>query len=906
MTSKRSSQYIHFLLGNDTLDSSILKNLSGKYVHDKVSLHSFNIKFLPSFFLDVQVYEQLNKLDIRSIVNEGIETLAKNLWNSSFGIANKTKKSFLINIRPSYDIGTHIPTIFNVGLNSSNIKRLFSNSHSINLAYFMYAHYLSFVSRHLLELRSQEINELSHLIDVPKENTNYEELAFSLKNLMKDHFPEDPIDQLTTLLKVMINKYCSKEKTSKSSCPCFIIEPKFLAYPKIKKQEGYFSNYAIESSNKTISGNIYNDIVSLSSINLAPEEFAISKSNQNFILSLIEETKNKDFYNLNDKILNQMKNISEVSQGYFKTVVKINFILLQDEVYVTNFQPAQDISTSMYIKNLCKLYDEDEISAEDLVSKLNSDQLVSLLHPVINSSSIAETKLISDGIVGAIGAAVGRVCFSADTLLEKYRLARLKGDDDRFILCVKSSHAEDVKAIELAQGVLSVEGGYADHASVVARSVGKVSLINPKIFLEKGKFTLKKEVIKEGDYITLDVNTTTGCKIYLGKIDLIKADIDNNGLLNIIDVIKKFVKPEFLVRANADQANEVRIAKKLGAQGIGLCRTEHMFFAKDRIQLLRRILLSNEDTSDLSTLYKELERMQYNDFYEMLKIMSPHPVTIRLLDAPLHEFLPDTDKSKKEYLKYLETKGKNISLTNLERAVNRLQESNPMLGNRGCRMAVSYPEIYHSQVRAILSAALRLQEEGIHPSVEIMIPLIFSVEELSFIKHGKKIEGKTIKGIQDVADLLFLNKNENLDYKVGIMLELPSATLQSDRMACFSDFFSFGTNDLTQTTLGISRDDMSSFFPVYTEYDLLVANPFTDLYPAVKELMQIAITKIKLVKPNAKIGICGAHATVSSNIEFCMNSGLDYVSCATYGVPLALLAIAQKNIQDNTRSSSLK
>ena len=321
-----------------------------------------------------------------------------------------------------------------------------------------------------------------------------------------------------------------------------------------------------------------------------------------------------------------------------------------------------------------------------------------------------------------------------------------------------------------------------------------------------------------------------------------------------------------------------------------------MFFNEKRIMKFREMILA-ENESERRKALEALRPMQRSDFYELFKIMVGNPVTIRLLDAPLHEFLPRTDASMKEFVSFMKKKNAKISAAEIEARCEDLGEMNPMLGHRGCRVAVTYPEIYEMQCRAIFEAACMLRKEGIDVKPEIMIPIVMSEQELKFIKNGKKIEGTEIKGIRDIKEEVIKEYGiDDLEYSVGTMIELPAAALGAGSIAQYAEFFSFGTNDLTQTTYGLSRDDSNSFFPSYTLFDLLKNNPFKVLGDQVKELISIAALRGRLTRPDIKMGLCGEHGADPENIEFCMNVGLNYVSCSPYSIPLAKLAVAQQNI----------
>ena len=362
--------------------------------------------------------------------------------------------------------------------------------------------------------------------------------------------------------------------------------------------------------------------------------------------------------------------------------------------------------------------------------------------------------------------------------------------------------------------------------------------------------------------------------------------------------MQRFLR-QFHVRANADSPRDAALARSFGAGGIGLCRTEHMFFQAERINVFREMILADSAEERKRALAK-LQPIQKTDFYKIFKSMSPHEVTIRLLDAPLHEFLPHNPEEMAKFLSYLKGRQKSGSFSEREvRArCDALAEFNPMLGHRGCRIAVSFPEIYEMQVRAIFEAVYTLQKEGVPVHPEIMIPIIMNETELKLLVYGKKIEGGSIRGLVDVQEeVRAAMKARKVDYRIGTMIELPAAALGAGEIARYAQFFSFGTNDLTQTTLGLSRDDFNSFMPDYTQFDVLDGNPFQMLNPHVKELVEIATQRGRLTRPDLVAGLCGEHGAVPENIRFCMEAGLNYVSCSTYSVPIAALTIAQVNLE---------
>jgi pyruvate,orthophosphate dikinase len=471
-----------------------------------------------------------------------------------------------------------------------------------------------------------------------------------------------------------------------------------------------------------------------------------------------------------------------------------------------------------------------------------------------------------------------------------------KGLDTRMVLCMPATYAGDVKAIEVATGVLSNEGGYSAHASVVARQYGKVSLVKPEMKIRADAATIGSVTVKEGDYLTLNVPYYGDPEVYFGKAALIEPSPEESGLLEFLEIVKNHVH-DFHVRANGDTPRDATLAKTFGARGIGLCRTEHMFFDAKRINVFREMVLADTKKQREAALRK-LEPMQRSDFQKLLETMSPYPVTIRLLDPPLHEFLPRNEGEMKAFLAYLKTQKFKLSPAEVRARCEALEESNPMLGHRGCRLAVSYPEIYEMQVRAIFQAVYALQAKGVEVHPEVMIPIVMNQTELRLIVYGKKIEGEVVRGLVDVErEVREELKAKPVPYKIGTMIELPAAALGAGEIAQYAQFFSFGTNDLSQTTLGLSRDDFNNFMPDYSRFDILKGNPFRFLDEAVKELIQLGVTRGRLTRPDLKTGLCGEHGAVPENIRFCMEAGLNYVSCSSYSVPIAQLVIAQINIE---------
>ncbi len=594
----------------------------------------------------------------------------------------------------------------------------------------------------------------------------------------------------------------------------------------------------------------------------------------------------------------ELDKIGAELESHFKEIRRVRFTIEQGKLWVIDQSEVLNKSAQAELKTLLDLHRQNVIDDKYIIEQIKPGRLSEILHPALDVRSVKEFGSAEGGIAGSVGAAIGRVFFETDELIKAYRMAVQKDEEANFILAMPATFAEDVKAIEVATGVIASEGGYASHAPVVARSLGKVALVKQDVVWGNKQMKIGRKTIKQGDYITLNVPYYEEPIIYFGKGELTKPSPEGSGLLEFLDVCEKHITPDFDVHCNGDQPKDAELAKKFNAHGIGLCRTEHMFFAADRILKFRTMIIAG-NKKDREKALSELKKFQVKDFYELLKIMDGLPVTIRLLDAPLHEFLPHTRDSMDEFVKYFRKQYPKVSEAEVRNRCDLLKEFNPMLGHRGIRVAISYPEIYNMQVEAIFEAAYKLKSEKMNPKPEIMIPLIMSSNEMKTIRNGKRIEGTSIVGIKEIEEKVKKKfKGGSIDYKVGTMIELPAAALNADSIAQYAEFFSFGTNDLTQTTFGLSRDDFNSFFSDYNEFDLLEANPFKVLGSQVKELLQIAAQRGRLTRPDMKMGLCGEHGAEPENVAFVKSIGLDYTSCSPYGIPIAKHAVAKLNLAE--------
>jgi len=832
-----------------------------------VDLAVMGLPIAPGFIIDAELTKKLPNINVKQILKSYIEKLEKDT-KKKFG---DPTKPLLLKAVLSSDLNVpFFPSVHNIGLNDKTVEG-FSKYTGADFAYGEYRFLLNKIGTKIYDLKEEDFEAFEGKGQKKKSAAEMKDAVEKYKKFLGDKFSDDVYDQLGLILKGAAARYCDSDIDVDNSLSIMV-------------QVMVYGNYGQNS----YSGNYYTRNIITGDPELQGEflqnEFDVDRG------------KTKDISKIEKKYFDKYVEIAKKIEENFKEIREIKFTIEEGDFWLVEQRDVEDKSTQSHVKTLLDLCKRGVITQEYLVEHIKPGQLNELLHPIIDSRTIKGIKEIKGGIAGSTGAAIGRVFFSTPRLLEEYKRAIMQGGDTKLILVMPASYAEDVKAIEVAQGVITSEGGFSSHAPVVARSLGKVAMVQPEMKIRGTSFTIAGKTVSEGDYVSLNVPYYEAPTIYLGKVGLIEPNFKENGLLDFLKVVENFIG-DFNVRANGDQPKDARVAKDFNADGIGLCRTEHMFFEEKRIMKFREMILA-ETEEERRKVLNALRPMQRSDFYELFKIMVGHPVTIRLLDAPLHEFLPRTDESLKEFTKYMQTKSK-MKPSEIIARCEELGEMNPMLGHRGCRVAVTYPEIYEMQCRAIFEAACMLKKEGIDVHPEIMIPIVMSQQEIKFIKNGKKIEGKIVKGIRDIKDEVLEEYGiDDIDYSVGTMIELPAAALGAGSIAQYAEFFSFGTNDLTQTTYGLSRDDINSFFPDYSLYDLIKDNPFKVLGEQVKELIDIASVRGRLTRPDLKLGLCGEHGADPTNIEFCMNVGLNYVSCSPYSIPLAKLAIAQQNLKN--------
>ena len=770
-------------------------------------------------------------------------------------------------------------TILNLGLNDEAVEGFAKKTNNPRFAYDSYRRFIQMYSDVVMEVNKsffeKIIDELKEELGVHYDTElnvdDLKELVKRFKKIYSDHmngeeFPQDAREQLMGAVKAVFRSWDN---------PRAIVYRRMNDIPgdwgtAVNVQAMVFGNMgdtsgtgvAFTRNPSTGEKGIYGEYL----INAQGEDVVAGVRTPQPITKLAEDLPEcyEEFIKIATKLENHYKDMQDMEL----TIQEGKLYFLQTRNGKRTAQAAINIA--------CDLVDEGMITPEEAILRIDAKSLDQLLHPMFDKDELAKGEVIGSALPASPGAAAGKIYFNA----EDAKNAGKGGRGERVILVRLETTPEDIEGMVASQGVLTVRGGMTSHAAVVARGMGTCCVSGCgeiKINEEKKEFTLGNYTFHEGDYISLDGSTG---KIYKGDIKTVPASVTGNfGRIMAWADENRRLK----VRTNADNPRDTKKAVELGAEGIGLCRTEHMFFEEDRIPKIRKMILS-ETVEDREKALNELIPFQKGDFKAMYKVLNGLPMTVRYLDPPLHEFLPTEEEDIIALAKDM-----NISVEKLKEKISDLHEFNPMMGHRGCRLAVTYPEIAKMQTRALMEAAIEVsEEEGIEIVPEIMIPLVGEEKELKFVKDI----------VVETAELVKKEKNSDMQYHIGTMIEIPRAALTADAIAKEAEFFSFGTNDLTQMTFGFSRDDAGKFLDSYYQNKIYESDPFAKLdQTGVGQLVEMAVEKGRKTRPNIKLGICGEHGGEPSSVEFCHNVGLTYVSCSPFRVPIPRLAAAQAAIK---------
>ena len=774
-------------------------------------------------------------------------------------------------------------TILNLGLNDEAVEGFAKKTNNPRFAYDSYRRFIQMYSDVVMEVNKsffeKIIDELKEELGVHHDTElnvdDLKELVKRFKKIYSDHmngeeFPQDAREQLMGAVKAVFRSWDN---------PRAIVYRRMNEIPgdwgtAVNVQAMVFGNMgdtsgtgvAFTRNPSTGEKGIYGEYL----INAQGEDVVAGVRTPQPITKLAEDL--PECYEEFIKIATKLEN-------HYKDMQDMEFTIQEGKLYFLQTRNGKRTAQAA-INIACDLVDEGMITPEEAILRIDAKSLDQLLHPMFDKDELAKGEVIGSALPASPGAAAGKIYFNA----EDAKNAGKGGRGERVILVRLETTPEDIEGMVASQGVLTVRGGMTSHAAVVARGMGTCCVSGCgeiKINEEKKEFTLGNYTFHEGDYISLDGSTG---KIYKGDIKTVPASVTGNfGRIMAWADENRRLK----VRTNADNPRDTKKAVELGAEGIGLCRTEHMFFEEDRIPKIRKMILS-ETVEDREEALNELIPFQKGDFKAMYKVLNGLPMTVRYLDPPLHEFLPTEEEDIIALAKDM-----NVSVEKLKEKISDLHEFNPMMGHRGCRLAVTYPEIAKMQTRALMEAAIEVsEEEGIEIVPEIMIPLVGEEKELKFVKDI----------VVETAELVKKEKNSDMQYHIGTMIEIPRAALTADAIAKEAEFFSFGTNDLTQMTFGFSRDDAGKFLDSYYQNNIYEIDPFAKLdQKGVGELVKIAIEKGRSTRSDIKLGICGEHGGEPTSVEFFHNVGLDYVSCSPYRVPIARLAAAQAAIKSGDR-----
>jgi pyruvate, orthophosphate dikinase len=877
---------VYFFGGKKCETKEFDKNLFGGKGANLMAMTGIGLPVPPGFTITTKVcidyYKAGKKLtdELKKEIKEAVSKTEKETAKNFGG--NKNPLLFSVRSGARVSMPGMMDTVLNLGLNEETIKALIEESGNERFVYDSYRRFIqmyanvvigmdtSVLEDILTEAKKKKGVKLDTELDANDLKKLSEDFKSKFKEVNKMDFPTDPYDQLYLAIEAVFRSWNNDRA-------------------KIyRKMHGFSDDWGTAVNVQTmVFGNMGDKSATGVAFTRNPStgenyyygEFLINAQGEDVVAGIRtpqpinKESSDKDnplptLQEVFPENYKELAGLFALLEKNYKDMQDIEFTIENQKLYLLQTRTGKRTAKAA-VKIAVDMESEKLINEKEAIMRVTPSQVDQLLHPMIDPK--ANKTLIAKGLPASPGAATGSVVFTAKDAEDG------KKDGKKVILVRHETSPEDISGMDASEGILTALGGMTSHAAVVARGMGKCCVSGCSQISISGKsFKVGDKTFKEGDIITLDGSTG---EIFEGDVPKIKADLSGD-FSKIMTWADKFRKLK--VRTNADTPKDSQVARDFGAEGIGLCRTEHMFFEGDRIHAVREMILAKNLEAREKALAK-IEPMQKEDFKGIFKKMHDLPVTIRLLDPPLHEFLPKTEEDFNILSKQM-----GIDVSEIKQKATKLHEANPMLGHRGCRLGISYPEIYKMQVRAIIAAAIELtKEEGMTIVPEIMVPLVGKKEELDFIKDFSVLE----------IEKLIKESNVKLKYLIGTMIELPRAAITAKEIAQSAEFFSFGTNDLTQTTMGLSRDDSGNFLPEYVEKKIYDVDPFVSIdTDGVGELMNWAVCKGREGRKDIKLGICGEHGGEEKSVHFCNALGLDYVSCSPYRVPVARLAAAQAAI----------
>ncbi len=883
-------KYVYFFGKGKAEGAAKMKDLLGGKGANLAEMTNLGIPVPPGFTISTEVcaaYYENNKKYPNGLENDVLETLKKleSTMGKKLGDPNDP---LLVSVRSGAAVSMPgmMDTILNLGINDKAVVGLANKTGNPRFAWDAYRRFIQMYGDVVMGVEHDEFEHaLASMkkakkveLDTGLDAKDLEKLVDEYKKIVKKHakkdFPQNPIDQMWGAVNAVFGSWMNERAIKYRQ----INEIRNVRGTAVNIQSMVFGNFGDDSG----TGVCFSRDPS-TGVNQFYGEYLMNAQGEDVVAGIRTPEKIATLAKKNKKVYDQLVAIKDRLEKHFKDMQDMEFTVQQGELFILQTRNGKRAGAAA-VKCAVDMVAEKLITKEEAILRVSPDHLDQLLHPMIDPKAVKTAKSLTRGLNASPGAACGRIVFTAKDSEEWYA----KGE--KVVLVRKETSPEDIGGMVVSEGILTSTGGMTSHAAVVARGMGTPCVAGAKgVSVQGKKVVIGGTSFKEGDWITVDGSTGN---VYSGKLSLILPKISKDMSLFLSwcdDVRTASVRGDvkgFKVRTNADQPEDVKRAFDFGADGVGLCRTEHMFFDKDKLIHFRAMILADNEAERKAALKKILP-LQKKDFFGIFKAMNGKPVTIRLLDPPLHEFVPHTKSEIADLAKQL-----NITVSVLQPKIDRLHESNPMLGHRGCRLAVTYPEIYDMQVEAIALAAVDCVKKKIPVHPEIMIPIVCDERELAMIRPSAE---KIIKSVMEKAKV-------TIPIRIGTMIEVPRAALLADRIANYADFFSFGTNDLTQMTFAFSRDDVGSFMPVYLEKNVFETDPFKSIdEKGVGLLMEIATKKGRGVKADLKIGICGEHGGDPQTIDFCYRTGLSYVSCSPYRVPLARLAGAQAVIRNSKK-----
>jgi len=878
-----SKKWVYFFANGKAEGRANMKDLLGGKGANLAEMTNLGIPVPPGFTISTEVckyfydHERTYPDDLKVQVDEALKKLEE-VTGKKLG---DPESPLLVSVRSGAAISMPgmMDTILNLGLNDETVKGLARLTNNERFAYDAYRRFLQMFGDTALGIPHSEFEKALEArkkakgvkLDVELDADDLKALVEDYKEIYKKYgkeFPQDTYKQLWAAIDAVFGSWMNERAI------------KYRQINNIKEDELLGTAVNIVTM---VFGNMGDDCGTGVCFTRNPNtgekkpygEFLQNAQGEDVVAGIRTPVPLEELKKINEAVYNELISIMEKLEKHYKDMQDIEFTIEKGKLYILQTRNGKRTSQAA-IKIAVDLVHEGLIDKETAVMRVKPEDVERVLHAKFDENELKNSKVIAKGLPASPGAATGKIYFDAAKAEEMAK----KGET--VILVRPETSPEDVGGMNAAEGILTARGGMTSHAAVVARGMGKPAVVGAEEIVvdeEALEFRVNDVVVKEGDWISID--GTTG-NVYLGKITTVKPqglEGEVAELLSWADEIRRLG-----VRTNADIPRDAKVARDFGAEGIGLCRTEHMFFEKDRIPKVRRMIVAKTKEQREAAL-EELLPLQKEDFKGLFRTMKGLPVTIRLIDPPLHEFLPNDEEQMKEVAEQI-----GISVEELKAAVEQLHELNPMLGHRGCRLAITYPEIAVMQTKAIIGAAIELKkEEDIDVIPEIMIPLVGHINELKYVK----------KVVTETADALIKESGVELTYKVGTMIEIPRAAITADQIAQEAEFFSFGTNDLTQMTFGFSRDDVGKFLPEYLEKGILEHDPFKSLdWKGVGQLVKMGTEKGKNARKDLKVGVCGEHGGDPRSILFFDAAGLDYVSCSPYRVPIARIAAAQATIKN--------